>query len=310
MSATVTFEVIDVATDSEALVMLAAREYTSDYTALPNANLPKALRNQLSLVYEFLTGEELPLEENTFLVKALDGSYNRLFGPVLNVGSSEVEGLEDSRLYIRWGQKYIPLNLSKGAMTLDDGREVEVEFGQYNFSGRGEDAALFVSYESDSGVTYQLPVAVRFEDWEHPVESKALNVMLKKSPEQILTVVQKAKAKGSSGGNYEEVDLRFLEVGKSYEIIGYRSCKTKFGASYRVLVKDYPEIGQISEGWARPSMKKILATSPAITEEDPAEYIIRAREKTEDNKYRIQDAFLLSVQSYSDDDGEGLNLVF
>jgi hypothetical protein len=307
---TVTFEVINVSTDSDALVMLAAREYTSDYTALPNANLPKDLRRDLGRVFELLTGEEFPLEENTFLIKSVEGSYNRLFGPVLNVGNSEVEGTQDGQLYVRWGPRFIPLGLQKGSMTNYAGAELEVEFGTYNFSGRGEDAALFISYEADNGTTYQLPVAVRFTDWENPIEAKALNAMLKKSPDQILTVVQPASAKSGGGGNLDEVDLRFLEVGQPYEIVGYRGCKTKFGNSYRVVVKDYPEEGQNSEGWARPGMKKILATSPDISEDNPAEYIIRHREQTDDNKYRIQDAFLLSVQTISEA-GEGeLNLNF
>lgn len=311
-TATVSFEVIDVATDSDSLVMLAAREYTSDYTALPNANLPKRLRQQLNAVYTHLTGEDLPLEENTFLVKAVEGSYNRLFGPVLNVGSDEVEGTQPDRLYIRWGPRYIPLTLGKGVMSREDGTELEVEFGTYNFSGRGEDPALFVSLETENGVTYQLPIAVRFEDYQNPIEAKALNVMFKKNPAQLLDVLQRVRAKSSGGGqNLDEVDLRFLEVGQAYEIVGYRPCKTKFGQSYRVVVKDYPEVGQNSEGWARPNMKKILAMGPDISEENPAEYIIRHREQTDDNKYRIQDTFLLSVQSQSySDDEEALNLAF
>ena len=77
MTATFQITTIDVSTSASSLASLSGREYNSEYTALPNANLPKTLRSELDTVFQFLTGEELPLEENTFLIKARDGIYFR-----------------------------------------------------------------------------------------------------------------------------------------------------------------------------------------------------------------------------------------
>ena len=178
---TATFSVttIDLSTNAPQLAPLSGREYTSEYTSLPNANLPKALRKDLNSIFQFLTEEELPLDENTFLIKSRDGVYFRLFGPVLKAGAEGVEGTSDGKLYIQWGPRYIPLTTVKGGFTKSDGTVIEAEFGSYNFSGRGEDPALFVSVDVEDGQLV-LPVAVRFTDWENPTEPKALNAILKK----------------------------------------------------------------------------------------------------------------------------------
>ena len=89
---------IDISTNAPALAPLAGREYTSEYTSLPNANLPKAMRKDLDTIFQYLTKEELPLDENTFLIKSRDSIYFRLFGPVLKVGAEGglkvIQGIE------------------------------------------------------------------------------------------------------------------------------------------------------------------------------------------------------------------------
>ena len=136
-AATFSVTTIDLSTNAPQLAPLSGREYTSEYTSLPNANLPKALRKDLDTIFQFLTGEELPLDENTFLIKSRDGVYFRLFGPVLKAGADGVEGTADDQLYIQWGPRFLPLVAVKGGFTKPDGTLIEAEFGLYNFSGRG-----------------------------------------------------------------------------------------------------------------------------------------------------------------------------
>ena len=121
MATTTAFTVntINVGTSSPDLAPLAGRAYDSAYTALPNSNMPKAMRRDLDKVFVSLTGEELPLEENTFLIKAEDGVYNRLFGPILKVGVDEIEGTESGKAYIQWGNRYIPVALGKTGVSVD-----------------------------------------------------------------------------------------------------------------------------------------------------------------------------------------------
>ena len=308
---TATFSVttIDLSTNAPQLAPLAGREYTSEYTSLPNANLPKALRKDLNTVFEFLTGEELPLDENTFLVKSRDGVYFRLFGPVLKAGAEGIEGTSDGQLYIQWGPRYLPVNIIKGGFTTSDGREMEAEFGSYNFSGRGEDCAMFVSVDTDNGQLV-LPVAVRFTDWENPLEPKALNALLKKKPEEVVTLVQKVATKGSGGNRIEadsEVDFRELDIQMPYEVIGYYPCKTSYGLTYRILINNYPAEAQVAGAWAHSSIRPLLSTKPEITREKPATLTLRSKEELDGGKIRIRSTLLLSAQETDEND---LNLDF
>ena len=310
---TATFSVttIDLSTNAPQLAPLSGREYTSEYTSLPNANLPKALRKDLNSIFQFLTEEELPLDENTFLIKSRDGVYFRLFGPVLKAGAEGVEGTSDGQLYIQWGPRYIPLTTVKGGFTKPDGTEIEAEFGSYNFSGRGEDPALFVSVDVEDGQLV-LPVAVRFTDWENPTEPKALNALLKKKPDDVIALVQKVAAKGTGSGGPRidadsEVDFRDLEVQVPYEVINYYPCKTSYGLTYRIMINNFPEEGQVAGAWAHSSIRPLLSTKPEITREKPATLTLRSKEELDAGKIRIRSTLLLSRQESSE--GE-LNLDF
>ena len=310
---TATFSVttIDLSTNAPQLAPLSGREYTSEYTSLPNANLPKALRKDLNTVFEFLTGEELPLDENTFLIKSRDGVYFRLFGPVLKAGADGIEDTSDGQLYIQWGPRYIPVNIVKGGFTKPDGTEIEAEFGSYNFSGRGEDPALFVSVDTEDGQLV-LPVAVRFIDWENPTEPKALNALLKKKPEDVLALVQKVAAKGTGGGGQRveadsEIDFRDLPVNVPFEVINYYPCKTSYGLTYRIAINNYPEEGQVAGAWAHSSIRPLLATKPEINREKPATLTVRSKDELPDGKIRLRSTLLLAVQEA---DESALNLDF
>ena len=302
---------IDVSTNAPSLAPLAGREYNSEYTSLPNANLPKVMRKDLGTVFQYLTNEELPLDENTFLIKSRDSIYFRLFGPVLKVGTDGVDGTEDGKLYVQWGPRYIPVNLDKNGFTTADGKEIEAEFGSYNFSGRGEDAALFMAVDVEDGQTV-LPVAVRFTDWENPTEPKAMNALVKKKPADIVGLLQKVTAKGSGNAGprieaTDEIDFRDLEVNVPYEVIGYYPCKTSYGITYRILINNCPEEGNIAGAWAHSSIRPLLATKPEINQEKPATLTLRSKEEMDNGRIRIRSTLLLAQQESTEED---LNLDF
>jgi hypothetical protein len=310
-AATFSVTTIDLSTNAPQLAPLSGREYNSEYTSLPNANLPKALRKDLDTVFQFLVGEELPLDENTFLIKSRDGVYFRLFGPVLKAGAEGIEGTSDGQLYIQWGPRYVPINIVKGGFTKTDGTAIEAEFGSYNFSGRGEDPALFVSVDVEDGQLV-LPVAVRFSDWENPTEPKALNALLKKKPEDVVTLIQKVAAKGtgSSGPRIEadsEIDFRDLPVNVPFQVINYYPCKTSYGLTYRIMIDNYPEEGQVAGAWAHSSIRPLLATKPEINREKPATLTVRSKEEMNDGKIRLRSTLLLAAQEA---DADSLNLDF
>ena len=317
MPATTAYTVttIEVGTASPDLAPLAGRTYDSQYTALPNANLPRAMRQNLDKVFMAMTGEDLPLEENTFLIKAEDGIYNRLFGPVIKAGAEGVEGTSVGSLYVQWGPRYIPVSLSKEGMTVTvNGQPItlEAEFVSYNFSGRGGDVSLMVSVdEEDESGQILLPIAIRFSDYKNVPDVKVLNGMLKKKPEDLVSMVQEAKPKGSGSGRSNadgEFDFKELEVDVPYEVISYRPVNTTYGQTFRMTIRDYPEADKTAEGWCHSTLRSILATQPEISEEKPAVLTVKDRQVTTDGKTRIRCALILSRQEeVSEDD---LNLVF
>ena len=315
MATTTAFTVntINVGTSSPDLAPLAGRTYGSAYTALPNSNMPKAMRRDLDKVFVSLTGEELPLEENTFLIKAEDGVYNRLFGPILKVGVDEIEGTESGKAYIQWGNRYIPVALGKTGVSVDiNGQTValEAEFAEFNFSGRGNDIGLMISVDEEDGSgQVVLPVAVRFIDWENPPEIKALNAMMKKGKDaDILSLVQEVAARGTGRQRADhEIDFRDLDEGESFTVVSYRQVETKYGASYRIILGDHPVVGETSECWAHASLRPPLATQPEISAEKPATVHIKEKSLSNDGKVRIRCSMILSQQEEVDSDALDLN---
>lgn len=315
MATTTAFTVntINVGTSSPDLAPLAGREYPSQYVSLPNANLPKAMRRDLDKVFVSLTGEELPLEENTFLIKAEDGVYNRLFGPILKVGADGIEDTEAGKAYIQWGNRYIPVALGKTGVSVDiNGQTValEAEFSEFNFSGRGNDIGLMISVDEEDGSgQVVLPIAVRFIDWENPPEIKALNAMMKKGKDaDILSLIQEVAARGTGRQRADhEIDFRDLDEGESFTVVSYRGVETKYGPSYRIILGDHPVVGETSECWAHASLRPLLATQPEISVEKPATINIKEKTVGTDGKVRIRCSMILSQQEEVDGDALDIN---
>lgn len=311
-TAAYTVNVIEVGTGSPELAPLGGREYENQYTSLPNANLPKGMRRDLDKVFTAMTGEELPLEENTFLIKAEDGVYSRLFGPVLKVGNDEVEGTSSGKFFVQWGNRYIPVSLGKEGVTVtinDQPVTLEAEFSEFNFSGRGDDHALMISVDEEDGSgQVVLPVAVRFVDWQNPPEIKALNALMKKGKEaEILATVQEATPRGSGRQRADhEIDFRDLEEGSSYEVTSYRACQTAYGPSYRIILDGYPNEGETAETWAHSSLRPLLATQPEISSEKPAVLHIKEKTLTNDGKTRMRCSLILSKQEEVSEDAVDL----
>lgn len=303
--------VLQVGTSSPELATLAGREYTSEYTSLPNANLPRAMRQGLDRVFTALTGTELPLEENTFLIKSQDGVYTRLFGPILKAGSDDVEGTEAGKFYIQWGNRFIPVSLGKEGLTTESGNVIESEFAEFNFSGRGNDHALMVSIDDEDGSGQTvLPIAVRFVDYQNPADLKVLNSLTKKDKAaQIIPLIEQVRPRGSGGLKRADHDVEFrdLKVDVPYQVTAYRAVKTTYGISYRIVINNYPAEGETGEAWAHSSLRSLLSTQPEISEEKPALLVLKDKQVTTDGKVKIRCSLILSQQKEVSEDDLNLN---
>jgi hypothetical protein len=312
-TATFTVNVLDVGTSSPDFAPLAGREFSSKFKALPNANLAKAMRLGLDKVYIALTGEELPLEDNTFLIKSEDGIYSRLFGPILKAGNDEVEGTATGQFCIHWGNRYIPVSLGKEGVSVEiNGQTVslEAEFAEFNFSGRGNDPALMISVDEEDGSGQTvLPVAIRYIDYKNQPETKAVNAMMRKNKaDEILPLVEQVVPRGTSSraDADHDIDFRELPLGQ-YRVTSYRAANTRYGTSYRIVIADYPNEGETAETWAHASLRQLLATSPEVSEDKPALLHIKDKEVMEDGKTRIRCTLLLTKQEEVNPDSLDLN---
>ena len=96
---------IDVNLSERNRARLETKSYESNYTDVPNRALPPALKDELGVIYEALTGDDLPEDSNTFTVRADGGTFKRLYSPTV----MSTEG--NAGVIIRWGDRDIPLDL-------------------------------------------------------------------------------------------------------------------------------------------------------------------------------------------------------
>lgn len=289
--------IVEISSNSPDLVMLSGKSYKRDYTELPNGNLPVKLRKQLNLFYHKLSGKDFSLEDNTFIIKADNEVYSRLFGPILKVDEN------DQNYVIQWGSTLFPLVAENSTFTLN-GNPLECEFDLYNFSGRGEDTCLMLYLDGENeGDVIGLPIAVRFSDWNNKLSSKELNSMLKKSPAKIKPYIQRyRKPEKAIIESDFEVDLRDFEIGRSYEVIGYYKCNTQYGINFRVFIKNPDGREGIGIGWVCPSLKNLLNVSPVISEACPAELKIISKKTLNEGKISLKANLVLHPQAVSAED--------
>jgi hypothetical protein len=180
----------------------------------------------------------------------------------------------------------------------------------FNFSGRGTDPAIMVSVDEEDGSGQTvMPIAVRFIDFKNPPEPKILNSLLKKGKtDEILPLVQEVTPRGT-GSRVDadhDIDFRELPIGQ-YQVTSYRAANTKYGTSYRIVIADYPNVGETAETWAHASLRQLLATAPEVSEEKPALLHIKDKEQMDDGKTRIRCTLLLTKQEEVNPDSLDLN---
>lgn len=304
------------------LSALASKIYKPGYTNVPDTALPKAIRQQLELFYRTLTGNELPADSSTLLVKASkdNGSFERLYVPSLFKRSEPQEG--QSVLFLKWGQTEIDLaSGTKVGLYLarevgEDGKpnpneNLTIQFADAEF-GRGKDLALqfqLIDDASDQIIIFN--AAIRLASYENKPELSALNVFAKRDIAKLAALIADAPGSGGGGGGGLPVcNLRDLELG-AYNITGYRAVKTKYGIKYILKFAPTPELNQPNEfeAWGDKNVNVSLGSVPApiISLDAPAVLTILAKIPLDDNKIRLQVSFTIS--QYEATEG-GLSLDF
>ena len=283
---------IDVNLSERNRARLESRSYESNYTDVPNRALPEALRGELGVIYEALTGDTLPEDSNTFTVRADGGTFKRLYSPTV----FSTEG--NAGVIVRWGDRDIAVGFDNGKITVD-GADRKAKFAfKDDTIGKYDSPVLSVSIAKE-GTLYTMPFPVRSADWENRMTGDILDALLEESPDKIaenLGVAGDPSKRGEGGPSFQGhfIKVAELPIGE-YKLTSYRARETSYGTDYMIqTVIDEPFVASsrakdpTTEEWGdvevevsgfavvKPNnaLKKLLAAEPIISEESPATLIV------------------------------------
>ena len=279
---------IDVNLSERNRARLETKTYDSAYTDVPNRALPEALKSELGVIYEALTGDSLPEDSHTFTVRADAGTFKRLYSPTV----FSTEGNEG--VIIRWGDRDIPVSFDGGKIKVE-GAATKTKFAFKDETlGKYEEPVLSVSI-AQSGTLYTMPFPVRSADWENRVNGDILDALLEESPDKIaenLAVAGDPSKRGEGGPRMQGHIIKVAELPLgTYTLTAYRSRETQYGMDYMIqTVIEEPFVAttrmkdDVTEEWGdaevevsgfaifKPNnaLKKLLAADPIIDENNPA----------------------------------------
>ena len=279
---------IDVNLSERNRARLETKTYESAYTDVPNRALPEALKDEMGVIYEALTGDSLPEDSHTFTVRADSGTFKRLYSPTV----FSTEG--NAGVIIRWGDRDIPVTFDSGKVKVE-GAATKTKFAFKDETiGRYDEPVLSVSI-AQSGTLYTMPFPVRSADWENRVNGDILDALLEESPEKIaenLAVAGDPSKRGEGGPRMQGHIIKVAELPLgTYTLTAYRSRETQYGMDYMIqTVIEEPFVAttrvkdDVTEEWGdaevevsgfaivKPNnaLKKLLAADPIIDENNPA----------------------------------------
>ena len=279
---------IDVNLSERNRARLETKTYDSAYTDVPNRALPEALKEEMGVIYNALTGEDLPEDSHTFTVRADSGTFKRLYSPTV----MSTEG--NAGVIIRWGDRDIPVTFDSGKIKVE-GAAAKTKFAFKDETvGKYETPVLSVSI-AQSGTLFTMPFPVRSADWENRVNGDILDALLEESPDKIaenLAVAGDPSKRGEGGPRMQGhiIKVAELPIG-TYTLTAYRSRETQYGMDYMIqTVIEEPFVAttrvkdDVTEEWGdaevevsgfaiiKPNnaLKKLLAADPIIDENNPA----------------------------------------
>ena len=283
---------IDVNLSERNRARLETKSYDSNYTDVPNRALPETLKVELGVIYEALTGEDLPDDSNTFTVRADGGTFKRLYSPTV----MSTEG--NAGVIIRWGDRDIDLTFAAGKIKIETAAAKTKFAFKDDLIGKYEEAVLSVSIAKD-GTLYTMPFPVRSADWENRVNGDILDALLEESPDKIaeqLAIAGDPSKRGEGGPRLQGYIIKVSELPLgTYNLTAYRPRETQYGLDYMIqAVVEEPFVAttrvkdEVTEEWGdaeveisgfcivKPNnaLKKLLAAEPIISEESPATLVV------------------------------------
>lgn len=318
---------IDISLEGKNRARLAMRTYAKAYTNVPNSALPASLFASLNTVYGFLTnGEALPQEDYTFVVRAKDGEFKRIYSPAV-FSNPDATGL-----LICWGEVKIPLVIKEGKLQLTTPTgKTKYSFKVKTTKVNGYDSVvLLMSYVDPEKEVWNMPFPVRPANFEAGVDESELEFAIENEQlTELLAMI--AEPPSPSDGNREEysgsgdklegpvIKMSELDLGQ-FQITAFRRYKNNYGLQH--LLQSYAEGDQVfsanvsekvGDEWkseikeivgpfilkANNAINKKLLADPVINIENPATLTILERAEFNGKPYVKAN---LEVTAYTKDE--------
>lgn len=290
---------IDIGLDPKNNARLAMKEYSKEYTNVPNTSLPQNLFNDLNVIYQYLYDTELPLNDYTFLIKARDGKFSKVYSPAIYVSRL------DKNLVIKWGSEFIPILIDNGELKLKNGKKCKLVFKQEKVNGY--DNPVLTSSFSVGKEMYSMSFPIRRVSLEDNIEADELEMYLESNDVNTLMEQIQEPPESSNDDNKDSyvgtgdklvgdiIKTSYLPLG-TYDVTAVRRYKNTYGIQHLIQTEipdDNKFVATVSsqddEGnWvqeekeisgkvilkANSKLNKLLLSDIIVSEEKPAKLTI------------------------------------
>jgi hypothetical protein len=304
----------EISTANTALAGLMGRRYESanvsmTYSEVYSSVSPK-LAKAYAMFYKILTGNDIADDTVLFTVNSADGAFKRFYGPTI------CKSTDGKSLVLLLGSESIPLNLVKGTLK-DIYVPEEWDFGiklAKEKIGEYDEIVLKVSlFHEAKEQMLVFPIGVRL----HLEEDEATGKLKEPQFDELETVFSRSTTKllpfigdvpNLSNFDGPLVKLSQLDENSVYIIVGYR--ETKPGGRTTFILQGLPsdvdqgyskdeeyvvfdpEVG--FEVWANTALQNVLMGKPEISEDKPAELIIRGMRTSKQGRTVVDCALILT----------------
>lgn len=295
------------------LTPLMARRYESGNTAYNlgqiRETLSKNIAKAYSLLYQVLTGNQAQDDLDVFTVNASNGAFKRFYGPTICCNAKR------DGLILLMGSESILLTLKKGKLenlSLPEGMDLAAKVAKEkvgNFDEVIVKVSIYIEGQ-DTLLVYPIPLRLKIEenDEGQKVEPDfdALEQAFERNIKSLLPMVGDVPQLSDFDGPL--IKLSQLDEDSVYKVVGYRACKPSGRLSFILhILPTEPEQGYDKDGeytvfeselgaevWGNSSLVGPLSAKPEITEEKPAELIIRGMRQNKSGTTTVDCALIIA----------------
>jgi hypothetical protein len=274
------------------LAPLMARRYGKANTPFTyqevNQSVSKNLAKAYALLYKILTGNDIQDDTVLFTVNSADGAFKRFYGP------SICRNAAGDGLILLMGSESIPLKLVKGQLKdiqIPEGKDFSLKLAQEEVGDFKETVIKFSVFIEADDLILVYPIQLRLQLTEDDKGKKVepdfdtLEQVFSRSTTKLLPLIGDVPNISDFDGPL--IKLSQLDENSVYQVFGVRSCKPGGRLSFIMAIRpteedqgyaeengDYVTFEQ-AEVWGNSAIKNVLQSKPEITEEKPAELVIR-----------------------------------